>query len=1335
MDEPKLKFEYNPNKSSCTSLFKVIYQHTTILEFILYVIGILSAIAEGYFYQHIINMLGEMLDDLYLPENILDTVNKNVSKKFYYYGALAFLAQFLMFFLLEYVSFNIIGRIKAVYLRILFSLNQSFYDNLPLAKNELITEIEREILTIRSAIGINFGNIFMDATIFVYGISDGFHMHAKSALLMSYYIPLWILCAILFLILMKKEEEKKKKMYNEIGGYLSDTIKNIKEVASFSNFDYEREIFNKKIQELKEIFRDYPWKTALLDAITCFLVSASMTYRLGILGYQFYQVLINKKTYDIQSFVVSTELFCMGGAQIIDIIPYIRRYMQCINIFSFYENIKQYYIYYANVKDQWNELIFKDERYFKKGKKLNIEEPENQTLKTIKNKIKGKITFNNVCFSYYGKEAQDNLDSSKLGKEKIEYVLKDFNMIIKENEMTAIYGESGAGKSTIVKLIVKIYELEEGNGQILIDDFLNINNLSNNSKGNNINNEVFDLNTYRKLIGYVPQQAVLSNCSIRENIKFGRENISDCQIWNTLGELGFDDFIKILDKKLDYIVGSKGGKLSGGQIQKIAIARALVGQPKILILDEAASSLDSKSENSLNKAIDSLKGKMTIILITHKIKDLKRADNIIMMKSSGIIIESGKKAELLEKKGVYYNVLKEVGEENENLGHLSNEKKKEYFLEDGYNKYSTIIKKPSSQIYSKSSPNETNIDDSLNVLNNELIKNTINLKNYSEELDSKKITPSNAFDEEENQEEAGSSITNFIKGMTPYKKLFFIGLFLFLAKGGVDSAIGYLFGDGEGIIFLQTKGNALKKKIKKYLLILGTLSLIKAILGFFGRFLLEILGEYLSEKYKISTFSMILRMHMGFFDKNINSPGKLSERIIFRTNAINGVIFSFLSLIFEIIGKSIGALIIGFIETWQMPVMTVIALIIILSLDVGFFIFSRKKEIILKKSIYGEILSDNLNNMIPIYAYNAKDFWIKQFLEENYSIRKKIVLYDFLISLFYSLSIFTLYIFDGIFCYVTTKLYVNGTLSLNSVMGRMGTLEAVVQMLSYSIKNIRLMSNMSESIADLDKLEKLKTEIDPENDPGIIEESFYSNLTGKIEFNNVSFAYPSNKSSTILKNVNFIINPGDKIGIIGNSGCGKSTISQLIERFYDINGGNILIDNYCLKDLNLSKLRKKIGYVRQEPVIFNRTNYENILYGKLDSTEEEVLEAAKSCKIDNKLNHETTKSESEKKEICLGNVKNEGLSGGEKQRICLARVILKKPQILILDESTSALDKETEEQIQGSIEHMINQLKCTLIIISHKYNDLKSCSNCILIKDGIISKIGKPNEFKNFLNS
>ena len=983
-------------------------------------------------------------------------------------------------------------------------------------------------------------------------------------------------------------------MYNEIGGYLSDTIKNIKEVASFSNFDYEREFFYKKIQELKEIFKHFPWKTALLDAITCFLVSSAMTYRLGILGYQFYQVLINKKTYDIQSFVVSTELFCMGGAQIIDIIPYIRRYMQCINIISFYEYIKQYYIYYVNVKDQWDELIFKDERNFKKAKTKNIEEPEEQTLKAIKNKIKGRITFNNVSFSYYGKEIQDKLDSTKLRNEK--YILKDFNMIIKENEMTAIYGESGAGKSTIIKLIDKIYELEEGNGKILIDD-ININNLSNNSKGNNINNEGFDLNTYRKLIGYVPQQAVLSNCSIRENIKFGRENISDYQIWNTLGELGFDDFIKKFDKKLDYIVGSKGGKLSGGQIQKIAIARALVGQPKILILDEATSSLDSESENILNNAIDSLKGKMTIILITHKIKDLKRADNIIMMKSSGIIIESGKKTELLEKKGVYYNVLKEVGEENGNLGHLSNEKKKQNFLEGDYSKYRTIIQKTSSQKYSKSSPNETNIDDSPNFLNNELIKNTNNLKYYSEELDSKRITPNNTFDEEKIQEEVSSSITNFIKGMTPYKKLFFLGLFLFLAKGGVDSAIGYLFGDGEGIIFLQTEGNALKKKIKKYLLILGTLSLIKATLGFFGRFFLEILGEYLSEKYKISTFSMILRMHMGFFDKNINSPGKLSERIIFRTNAINGVIFSFLSLILEIIGKSIGALIIGFIETWQMPVMTIIALIIILLLDIGFFIFSKKKEIILKMSIYGEILSDNLNNMIPMYAYNAKDFWIKQFLEENYYIRKKIVLYDFLISLFYSLSIFTLYIFDGLFCYVTTKLYVNGTLSLNSVMGRMGTLEAVVQMLSYSIKNIRLMSNMSESIADLDKLEKLKTEIDPENDSGKVEQNFYSNITGKIEFINVSFAYPSNKSSTILKNVNFIINPGDKIGIIGNSGCGKSTISQLIERFYDINGGNILIDNFCLKDLNLSKLRKKIGYVRQDPIIFNRTNYENILYG------------------------------------------------------------------------------------------------------------------------------------------
>ena len=152
---------------------------------------------------------------------------------------------------------------------------------------------------------------------------------------------------------------------------------------------------------------------------------------------------------------------------------------------------------------------------------------------------------------------------------------------------------------------------------------------------------------------------------------------------------------------------------------------------------------------------------------------------------------------------------------------------------------------------------------------------------------------------------------------------------------------------------------------------------------------------------------------------------------------------------------------------------------------------------------------------------------------------------------------------------------------------------------------------MKESINDLYKLANLQTEINPE-----IECQYdYNNLLGKIEFNNVSFCYPINPTYQVLKNINLTIEPGDKIAIIGDSGCGKSTFTQLIERFYDVSNGEILINGINIQNHNLSK---NTGYIQQDAFIFDRNNYENISYGKLDSSREDLEKVSKMCKIENK---------------------------------------------------------------------------------------------------------------------
>ena len=236
-----------------------------------------------------------------------------------------------------------------------------------------------------------------------------------------------------------------------------------------------------------------------------------------------------------------------------------------------------------------------------------------------------------------------------------------------------------------------------------------------------------------------------------------------------------------------------------------------------------------------------------------------------------------------------------------------------------------------------------------------------------------------------------------------------------------------------------------------------------------------------------------------------------------------------------------------------------------------------------------------------------------------------------------------------------------------------------------SIKNISL---MRQSIKELIKLLNTKSKINPFNERNDLVKIENNKFEGKIEFRNVYFSYPHNAKKSVLKNINIVINPGEKICFIGSSGSGKSTIGQLIERFYDIDEGEILLDEINITQYNLISLRKNIGYVSQEPVLFNDTVFNNIKYGNPDIKNKDIQKYAELFKIDDIL-HE---------------VNFDNLSGGQKQRIALIRALLKNSKILILDESTSALDKENELNVRKIIFDYIEEKNITTIIISHKIN-------------------------------
>lgn len=265
-----------------------------------------------------------------------------------------------------------------------------------------------------------------------------------------------------------------------------------------------------------------------------------------------------------------------------------------------------------------------------------------------------------------------------------------------------------------------------------------------------------------------------------------------------------------------------------------------------------------------------------------------------------------------------------------------------------------------------------------------------------------------------------------------------------------------------------------------------------------------------------------------------------------------------------------------------------------------------------------------------------------------------------------------------------------------------------------------LYANVQKAIGSSERVLEILQE---ENEPISIKEAdnkVKEVLKGNLTFNNAIFNYPSRKDITVLNGVSFEAKAGDKIAIIGSSGAGKSTIASLILKFYNLQQGDILFDNKSIKDLALTDIRQQVAIVPQDVILFGGTIKENIAYGKLSASDEEIMEAAKKANA-----HQFITGFPEAYETVVGE-RGVKLSGGQRQRIAIARALLKDPVILILDEATSSLDSESERLVQEALEVLMKNR--TSIIIAHRLSTIREADKIIVLDKGVIVESGNHQE-------
>ena len=834
-------------------------------------------------------------------------------------------------------------------------------------------------------------------------------------------------------------------------------------------------------------------------------------------------------------------------------------------------------------------------------------------------------------------------------------ILNNLNLLIEPGKKVALVGESGCGKSTTVNLLERLYEATSG--EVLIDG---------------IDIKRYNLPYLRSLIGYVQQEPVLFDESIKENLIFGREDTikelgdTDALIKNALDESYASEFVNKTKEGLGYIVGIKGNKLSGGQKQRIAIARAILCEPKILILDEATSALDNKSEKEVQRALDNISQKnITTVIIAHRLSTIKNADVIYAIKD-GKVLEFGNHETLLKKQGYYYSLVKsQVGQEEENNDLLS--------------KKSSVksIEKHESRINYKDIQREKDL-----IVEKEGVKHG--------EIFS--LLKNNIFD-------------------------VILAIFGSLGAGAVTPTTGYVLCHVFNNIVSGQYHKIWHKSLIWCFVFLGV-AFCNGLFIFLKMWKLEKLGSVITCNMRKNIVRKYLSLHTAYFDIDTNSPGGLLTKLSIDTTQLNSIVLTLIGDILQTTGNLLTGLIMGFIYDYRLALISLIFIpfIIFALVMVKDSVLSPTKKKDNKTDIEaGAILSECVTNTKTIFSFNfqktAINMYLSLILSDSHTYVKSALISGF----FMGLGAFATYSCIATIIHFAKEYILDFSLTFNDFLLAMAPIMLMVAGISEGLNGISDYPKAKNAFISVFKTMKTDSLIPPfyeDNQGKIVPE----NLKGKIEFKNVTFSYPTKPEIDVLKNVSFIIEPGQSAGLVGYSGCGKSTIIQLIERFYDVEDGKgeVLIDDINIKDYNLYLLRKKIGLVSQEPVLFKRSVYDNILYGKLDATKEEVLNAAHAAAIQKFFNA---------KEM---GTKEDPVSGGEKQRLAIARTFLKNPVILLLDEATSALDKESEKAVQASID--VLQKGRTSIAVAHRLTTIQNSDVIMVMENGRLVEKGTHDE-------
>lgn len=933
-----------------------------------------------------------------------------------------------------------------------------------------------------------------------------------------------------------------------------------------------------------------------------------------------------------------------------------------------------------------------------------------------------EITFDDVHFTYPARPEVP--------------VLHGLSLSIPLKQHTAIVGPSGGGKSTIMALLERFYNPSSGSIRIGGHDIQDANVAS-----------------IRGQMGFVQQESQLLDRSIIENIAYGlvgstqHEDLAEVILDMTLSgvvmliqngcpeeeALRNSDirvakifevskaaadranalsFIETLTFGIANPVGTAGGQLSGGQRQRIALAAALVREPKVLILDEATAALDSTSEQLIQSALLKLAGKTTIVSVAHRLAAIKDADQIAVIQS-GRLAEVGSPQALLDSNGVYAAIIKQQQMGGAGVSDL----KSEVFVGD--ENLTPIEAKTSSEAISLKEQREVSVA----------------FEKDNTNLDISDSPSSNSEGNEKSKRSSNATAKTCFAFIRPNLLLIVLGLTMSVIIGASYSSNAILFGNTVGGLNTCNGTGHIRHSGNLFGLMFFIVGLVELLANLIGGCAYGWAADQILYRTRVASLRSLLSQTMTWHSSEGRSPGVLVAYITGDASSLSGLTGTTIGLLLATAVNLFAGVIISFVVAWKisivlLPTIPVLLVAGVMKLRVQSQFAERHKKAFSKAT---EITIEALGNLRLVAGFSLEKQLYGEFLssiQKPYqNILKAITWGNFWLAAAFSVSNLisalaywwgSKQIASGMYSqmqfFIVLPALLFSTQSCGQMLALAPDLSKAGKAASHIVDLVHT-NSAQEEFGSVDHFHQpLETLPSPDIEASAHAES--SSLSSNqrpvsAELRGVAFSYPNSPHISVLHGLNVDFQPGRFHALVGPSGSGKSTIFSIIERFYQPTSGSVIINGQDVTKVLSTSFRDEIAIVPQENVLFEGTVAFNIALGArpgYSPTQAEIEEACKLAQIHDVIaglpdGYET---------FCTHDGKQ--FSGGQRQRLSIARALIRQPGLLLLDESTSALDGESEGKIQEALTSLNG--KTTVIAIAHRIKTIYRADQIFLIQSG-----------------